>query len=405
MKKLWMISACLMIPGLALAQDNDNDFTTKDLSELTTGPVIGQHFPRLQNALCRCDITFCNGFDFYGYVDTSYNYLHSNHFTSGVPARVFDLATNGFTLQEVALTVDKLPDTGFGGSVTVIIGRDANETAAYGWDPYYGSQTLAIDPLEAYLQYAWTNLTIMGGKFESIADVEDLDNTLNTNFSHSILFGYTEPGTVLGLRGIYDVNNRWELIFGLNNGWDTIRDFKRYPTIELGVSYQPNSRFNLSGNVYTGQMRLDDFISTGPKSWRTEINVYGTYNLTDRLALVGNTVYGWQNRADLPDSVGEATWGGIAGYVIYSFTDQWKGTVRAEYFADNEGFRTGVAQKWKEITLTLGYSPIKCFELRAETRHDFSNESSFVDAHGNGTSNYNQSYALEAIYKFGYPSA
>lgn len=57
-------------------------------------------------------------------------------------------------------------------------------------------------------------------------------------------------------------------------------------------------------------------------------------------------------------------------------------------------------QRWNEITLTVGYALLKNFELRAETRHDFSNVSSFINKNGVSTSNNQQSYAIEAVAKF-----
>ena len=56
---------------------------------------------------------------------------------------MFDLEQNGFTLQQAAITTAYQPTQGFGGLVNIIAGRDANEIAPYGINPYFGSQTLA----------------------------------------------------------------------------------------------------------------------------------------------------------------------------------------------------------------------------------------------------------------------
>src|SRR5690349_6544231 len=86
-----------------------------------------------------------NPLKFSGYLDTSYNYLvRSNQFTSFTLNRAFDIEQDGFTLQQAAATLAYQPEKGFGAFANVILGRDANIIAPYGWDPYIGSQTLAF---------------------------------------------------------------------------------------------------------------------------------------------------------------------------------------------------------------------------------------------------------------------
>ena len=91
---------------------------------------------------------------------------------------------------------------------------------------------------------------------------------------------------------------------------------------------------------------------------------------------------------------------GVAGYFNYKFNEKWRTSLRGETFSDKNGYRTGVAQAWKEITLTVGYELLKNFELRAETRHDISNVNAFLRANNRGTSNNQQSYAIEIVGKF-----
>lgn len=337
-----------------------------------------------------------------GYIDGSYNYLvKSNKFTSGVFDRVYDLEENGFTLHQLAVTLAKQPAEGLGGLLNIFAGRDANITAAYGWDPYYGSQTLAVDPLQAYLQYSVHALTIIGGKFTTLASYEAVDPTVDTNFSRSILWGYATPTTALGIRGIYTANDKWKFIGGLNNGWDSIRDSSRRKTIELGITYTPNKCFSLSAQGYSGGQRSQDRTATGPQSIRDLIDIVAIWNITDKLTYVLNYDYGIQTKAALPaGNIAEGVWQGIAGYVNYKFHEKWRTSVRGEIFSDRNGYRTGVVQSWKELTLTLAYAPIKNAELRAETRRDFSNVNAFLNSNGIGSSHYQQSFGLEGFYKF-----
>lgn len=339
---------------------------------------------------------------FSGYLDGSYNYLvKSNKFTSGVFDRVYDLEPNGFTLQQAAITIGVQPPKGLGGMLNIIAGRDANITAAYGWDPYFGSQTLAIDPLQIYLLYAIGPFTLIGGKFTTLAGYEVVDPTQDNNFSRSILWGYAEPTTHLGVRGTYKINDKLSLIGGLNNGWDNLRDPSRRKTIELSTVYIPNSKYSLLITGYFGGQRAADRTATGPESMRDLFDIVGIMNVTDKLTLITNYDYGNQTKARLPaGNVAEGVWQGLAGYINYKFTDQWQSSIRGEIFSDRNGYRTGVQQCWKELTLSLAHAPIKNVLIRVETRHDFSNVNSFVNANGIGSANNQQSYAIEGFYKF-----
>ena len=93
-------------------------------------------------------------------------------------------------------------------------------------------------------------------------------------------------------------------------------------------------------------------------------------------------------------------WDGIAAYWNHTINDQFRLSLRGEYFDDKDGYRTGVAQKWKELTATLAYMPANSVELRAEIRGDFSDKSGFVKTDGTSTAKNQQSVGIEAIYKF-----
>lgn len=339
---------------------------------------------------------------FSGYIDGSYNYLsRSNHFTSGVRDRVYDLEPNGFTLQQAAVTIAKQPTQGFGGLLNLILGRDANSLASFGMNPSIGIQNIGFTVTQAYLQYAASSFTTIGGKFNSLAGAENYDPTVDTNFSRSIIDGYAEPGTFLGVRETYAPNDKFLLFAGINNGWDTIEDTARRVTFELGVIYTMNPQFSFSLQGFNGQQRATDGVMVGPSGIRNALDFVATYKATEKLSYAANYDYGIQNRANLANgNLGEAVWQGIAGYINYKFNERWQTSLRAEIFSDHNGFRTGVQQTWKEATVTLGYLPVKHLTIHIETRRDFSNVSSFLDKNGHGVGNNLQSFAVEALYSF-----
>lgn len=352
--------------------------------------------------LALADITSsASNFKVNGYLDSSYNYLYqSNKFTSGTYDRVFDINQNGVTLQQAGITLAYQPPYGFGGLITPVIGRDTYIFAPYGWNPDYGSQWVGFAIPQGYLQYAVDSFTIKAGSFIELAGAENIFSYNDTNFSRSILWGYAEPFTVMGLRVYYIPDNKLTLIGGINNGWDSIRDTNRNKTIELGASYSFNPLLSLAAYVYSGQQRITERTSSGPTGQRSLIDLIANLNVTDKLSLVANYDGALQTKAALPNgNIAEAVWQGIGGYINYKFNEKWLTSLRGEIFSDRNGYRTGVPQCWKEITLTLEYVPLKNLELRAETRRDFSNVTSFATANGNGMNNNQQSFALEGIIK------
>jgi predicted porin len=173
----------------------------------------------------------------------------------------------------------------------------------------------------------------------------------------------------------------------------------------LSVAYAPASKlFAVSVNAYFGKAEAFD-------AEKTLIDVVATYNVTSSLSLVLN--FDWDQQQDgLIDDAGflhDASWNAAALYVNYAINDQFRVSLRGEYLDDTDGFVTGAHQTLKEGTLTVGYAPVKNFELRAEVRYDKSGADtpSFYrvrPVEGVGPdSDHLSEFALQAVYKFSAP--
>lgn len=362
------------------------------------------------------------GFELTGYVDVGYTHLSGKgQFApagpgGGFPNRVFDFERNSLNLHQVAITLAKQPKEGFGGLLNVIVGKDADVIASYKTDPSNGGVcNLAtglntnpdmpgsckkdrFDVTQAFLQYAAGSFTIIGGKYVTLAGAEVINTTANPNYSHSILFGYAIPFSHTGARLSYAATDTLTLMAGVNNGWDALKDTNGSKTLELGVLFSPTKTFTLGAQGYSGKERVGGLINTGPEGTRNLIDLVATFIATDKLTLILNYDYATQDNAAAAG--GKAKWDGWAGYVNYQINEQWRVSLRGEIFDDRDGYRTGVVQKWREATLTVGYSPVKNLELRAEVRGDRSNVPTFVDSNGVTASKSQNSYGLQAVYKF-----
>ena len=324
-----------------------------------------------------------------GYIDTSYTYLSgSGQFAGGGANRVYDRERNSFNLNMIDLTVSSLPTAGFGGLVDLNFGSDANVNASAGTG---GADEFDIQA--AYLHYASGPLMVVAGKYVTLSGAEVIKSPANFNYSRSILFGYAIPFTHTGVRATFAVSDMLSVVAGINNGWDVLKESasEARKTLELGVSTTPIKPLTIAASAYIGK-EPGAVVGT-----RTLFDVVATFTATDALSFVLN--YDYANQEDAVTVGEKAKWSGLAGYVNYKFSDQWRMALRAETFDDKHGYRTGVVQTWDEATLTLAYMPTVNVELRGEARVDKSDKQSFLQSDGTAEDTQN-SVGLQAIYKF-----
>lgn len=343
------------------------------------------------------------GFDLTGHFDVGYQYLTgSGRFVSGVTNRVFEYKRDSAYFHALDLQFARTPDDGWGGLVDLTLGWDANVIAAYGTisktkGPSAGANHYA-DPTQLYVYYGAAPLSIIVGKFVTSAGAEVIKSDADPNYSRSILFGYAIPFTHTGTRVTYKAGDTLTLIGGANLGWDTIENINHGATAELGGTYTPSKAVSLTAMYHGGNQLVAYYPKSVANGMRNLIDVVATFNATDALTFILNYDYGTQAQG-APDG-GRASWQGIAGYANYQFNEQWRLSGRGEFFNDSDGYRTGVAQKWKEATVTLAYLPAKAWEIRAEFRADWSDQSAFLKSDGVTPTKDQQSYGVEVLYKF-----
>ena len=337
------------------------------------------------------DILDGSGITLTGYVDGSFGYVHDDTAQKDY---------NSFALQQASFTLAKQPTSGFGALVQVIAGE--NPYAATGSNsiiPGQGSTTTGFYLLQAFAQYVTGPLTLQVGKFDTLAGAEVAQVTTNTNTTRSILFAF-EPVTHTGVRATYAASDTVSLILGVNNGWTNSQDTADASdkTVEAGISFAPSKALAWTLQGYYGR----DTNNFGVKGNIGLLDTVLTWNATSALSLVGSVDYG---TAQSTSSTPSADWWGAAAYVNYAIDDQWRVSLRGEYFDDQKGYLThnfdpvtftgGSSQKLKEVTLTFGYDPTKNFEFRVEGRYD---DPDTVD----GSQLVPKTYQgwFEAIYKF-----
>lgn len=339
---------------------------------------------------------------FSGYVDSSYNYLAKKHqFENGTSNRLYDIENDGFTLQQAALFMQVDPPQGLGGRFVAIGGRDANALATQGWNPYFGSQTLALDFPESYLSYSKDAIKFLAGIYSSDVGSEAYSYLANKNFSHSILDTVAEPGRHVGARVVITPNDHISWMAGVGNGWSTLESPSRLTRMEFGMNYKALPTLSTIVEFYMGPHGFALTNDTGTQSFRRLLNVMVNWQATDRLQWMVSADTASQSKAPLSDGrLGESEWRGMVAYLNYQWTDQWQTSLRGEVFEDDGGYLTGTNQQWREATFTIGYQCFKSLLLRAETRHDFSNRRVFLNMNHFSLGQNQQSFALEGLYTF-----
>ncbi len=379
MKKLLIasaVSAALAAPTVALAQ-------------AARVPTLGQ-------------VLDASGISVDGYIDAAYSYANRNiqNVPPGFSDRVFDSQNNSFALHQFGLKVAKQPRQGFGGVVNITAGSDAQVIHAF-------PETTAVtgsmfDITQAYGQYATGPLTLMAGKFVTLAGTEVIWSPSNMNFSHSILFGAI-PFTHTGVRAGYALGDTVTLYGGLNNGWDQLTDANNGKTVELGASIIPIKPLTINLTGYFGKESAvaPGTPGAGAQDQRSMLNAVATYTINDSMSAGGEILYVTQDRPG-----GSAKYNGLAGYFTYNLNARWRVAARAEMFDDKNGFHFAPAApfatsdtKYKEVTATLAYLPNSSVELRGEIRGDQANNAVFRNSDGT-TAKSLLTLAFQGIYKF-----
>src|SRR5712691_3921218 len=266
MKKLLIasaVSAAFAAPTVALAQ-------------AARAPTLSQ-------------VLDASGLDVSGYLDAGYSYANRN--IEATPQfRVFDSQNSSFALHQFGLRVAKQPSRGFGGVVNITAGSDAQVIHSFP----EGVAANTFDLTQAYGQYSTGSLTLMAGKFVTLAGSEVIWSPSNNNFSHSILFGAI-PFTHTGVRAGYAVSNTVTLYGGINNGWDQLTDANKGKTVELGATIIPIKPLTINLTGYFGKER-----ATAPgappasgvaQDQRSMLNVVATYTISNRMSAGGEVLY------------------------------------------------------------------------------------------------------------------
>ena len=289
-------------------------------------------------------------FTFSGYMDTYYfgNFNNpksqSNLGLNGAGpgnARAFDQRAGQFGIGLIqakavysASKVDAVMDLTFGPFSD--LGNYGNYIGPLG----PGSTSLAIK--QAYITYkATSKLSFTAGQFGTHIGYEVIDAPVNYNYSLSNLFN-NGPFYHIGLKAQYAFSDRASLMVGLVNNVDNLFDNNKKKGLIGQLFFVPVSGWNVYLNAIVSNEASKDVDAT--KAGDANYSLFDlttTYQITPKFFLGLNAATGSQ-KGDYQGYGGPVTaksWGGVAVYSNYAFTDKFGLGVRYETFDNKNGAR------------------------------------------------------------------
>jgi hypothetical protein len=269
------------------------------------------------------------------------------------------------------------------------------ETAKFIHSAGLGDANDEVDLTEAYVDYRapiGSGLGLRFGKFATYHGAEVIEARDNFNYSRSFLFNYAIPFTHTGFMAEYAFSKAFTADLYLVNGWDVTNDNNKGKTFGARFVVTPIEQLTMNFGFMYGPEQPHD-----SSNYRFLFDWLAAFKATKNLTFMVNTDYTNEEKDPL-NACRNSKWYGVAGYAKYEFTDFFSTSIRAEYFNDKDGVRTGIQQKLKEITITPEFKIVKNLLLRPEYRHDWSNKDGFDSQHTTFNKKSQDTIAIGMMY-------
>jgi hypothetical protein len=303
-----------------------------------------------------------------GFVDGYYSH-NSNHIEGDAPLRNFDTKHNAFSLNLVEVAVERKPDASSRVGFRADFNAGPTADLVHLFEPAGVGKFSAIQ--QAYVSYfapVGGGLTFDFGKMVTPMGAELIETKDNWNYSRSLLFALAIPYYHAGARVSYTVNDTFTLAGHVVNGWNNVFENNDAKTAHLQAVVKPTPAVTIYGNYMVGAEQPDN-----DDDVRQVFDATVSVTLPRAVDLMVNVDHG-TDEVDGDD----VKWHGVAGYVRWRPRDYWALAARAEWYDDDDGFTTGLAQTVKEFTLT-SENTLKGLLFRLELRRDMSDEAYFIN--------------------------
>ncbi len=320
----------------------------------------------------------------------AYYSLNFNRPTSQVnQLRNFDLRCRQFSLNLARLSLEREPaplgfrlEAGYGDALQVMHSAGDQPPA---WR-YIGQAVVSFQPDHP------RKIRFEAGKFPTWAGAEVIETHRNWNYSRSLLFAYAVPYYHFGLRATGELAKYVTGGVQLVSGWNNLRDRQGGKTVGLTATVGKDG-VSLTQTYYVGPDPAGDV--------RGRRHLYDATLLVTGLPRVHFYCNGDYGRRSGAAGQAADSWAGVAGAARVTLPRGVAVAPRLEWFRDQSGFATGLAQRLKEATLTVEWPAGKQVLARLEYRCDTSDRPFFDRGSQGAAARRQQTLLLGLIVRLG----
>jgi hypothetical protein len=195
-------------------------------------------------------------------------------------------------------------------------------------------------------------------------------------YSSDYQFFYLQDGAFTGFLTDLHANKRLDIWNGMTLGANTFFTLRAHNSFcyigQVNYWVTDEQRTRLTASVYAGPHAL--FAAPGlAGNFDTMVELRVQHEWNERFTQVLQNNMGW-----FPNTaVGQGSAYGLYLINILHLTTQWDALLRAEWFDDVKGTRTGVNANYAEVTMGPNWHPTKFLEIRPEIRGDFASAPAF----------------------------
>jgi len=329
----------------------------------------------------------------------------------------------------VEKTVEKSDEINFGFRVDNMLGTDwqvghdlglfnrSFRPNGFGYDfpQLYGEVHLPIPGSDG--------IDIKGGRFYALPGYEDLAAPGRPLLSTAYMFSFAQPITHIGVMSTWHATDQINVYNGVVNGWDRWIDVHNRwgyagavawdskdestnvtATLNFGPN-QPNHFLSRDSGVIPIAVTQPPFLAgrLNPAARDSDATLFTlvlSHDWTKAWHTIAETNLGFENNvpgAGFGGTTQNASWYGLAGWLLYDFIDTLTGVARAEVFRDNNGILTGFSDNFYETTLGLIYKPKPWLWARPEIRYDWSQ---FTHPYDAGTAKNQLTFGFDLLFLF-----
>ncbi len=195
-------------------------------------------------------------------------------------------------------------------------------------------------------------------------------------YSSDYQFFYSQDGAFTGFLTNLHATKRLDIWNGMTLGANTFftkRSDNSYCYIgQVNYWLTEEKKTRLTASVYAGP----NAIFAAPKmagTYDTIVELRAQQNWSPRFTQVLQSNMGW----DANTPVGTGSWYGLYLINIFHMSTTFDALLRAEWFDDVKGTRTGIDTNYSEVTLGANWHPVKWLDVRPEIRGDFAGAPAF----------------------------